>query len=155
MNHSCSPSDAAKIYNWLMTRGGILIWESANLSNPGAGWTTPFHNEDGTPTTKPSWEAADKPVRHISDPAEVDVINSQVVKRFHVATRMGSNGFAIKVSDGGTRRIRNEVSKALEKHKKAWYEFDYGSHENVVILAESYSTPIQEWSAQAVKDYGG
>ena len=34
------------------------------------------------------------------------------VKRFHVAVRLGSQGFSLKVSDGGSRRIRREVAKA-------------------------------------------
>lgn len=32
---TCDEKDAAKIYDWLLRRGGIYIWRSVNLSNPG------------------------------------------------------------------------------------------------------------------------
>ena len=38
---------------------------------------------------------------------------------------------SLKVTDGGTRRIRKEVGKAGED---AWYEFDYGTQEAVIFV---------------------
>jgi len=52
------------------------------------------------------------------------------VKRFRVGLRMGSQGFLIKVTDGGSRRIRREVSKAGEG---AFFVFDY-SEQSAVIM---------------------
>ena len=56
------------------------------------------------------------------------------VKRFHVGVRMGSNGLALKVTDGGSRRIRREVSKAGEG---AYYAFDYLTQDAIILRPKS------------------
>ena len=47
-----SPETAPKALDWIKTRGGIAVWQSVNLSNPGATWTTPatilIRNVNGT-----------------------------------------------------------------------------------------------------------
>jgi len=48
---------------------------------------------------------------------------------------------AIKVTDGGTRRIRAEVEKAGDG---AYHEFDYDDYKNAVIMA-----PEKEMSLSA------
>jgi hypothetical protein len=51
------------------------------------------------------------------------------VKRFHVAVRIGGQGFCLKVTDGGTRRIWRELAKA---GTGSFYEFDYNTQEAVI-----------------------
>jgi hypothetical protein len=58
---------------------------------------------------------------------------------------MGSQGLSIKVTDGGTRRIRAAVAKAKEQYGDAWYEFDYGNYENAVILAPDKSISLKNF----------
>lgn len=132
--HIVTPESAQRIAEWLDTRGGIAVWPSINLSNPGASWTTPVNNADGSPTTKPTWEAQNKPERVITNPAEVLVSKDVEVKRFHVGVRLGSQGMSYKVTDGGSRRIRSAVAKAGEG---AYYVFDYGTQEAVIMKPES------------------
>lgn len=142
-NHVVAEANAHHILDWMLNRGGILIWESVNLSNPGASWTTPALTENGEPYTKPNWQCANEPVRHITDLAEVDVTTAVEVKRFHVAVRPGRQGLSLKVTDGGTRRIESAVAKAEREHgKPAWYEFDYGDYNNAVIFVEGERTPL-------------
>jgi len=38
--HIVTPEHATKMLGWLQTRGGIAVWPSVNLSNPGASWST-------------------------------------------------------------------------------------------------------------------
>ena len=85
-----------------------------------------------------------KPYRVITDPAEVEVHVPKEVKRFHVGVRMG---FTIKVTDGGTRRIRCEVAKAKEKYGDAWYEFDYVT-QDAVIMVPDVKIPLEEFVAK-------
>src|SRR6266513_4659601 len=103
--HVVTPENAEKIVFWLEERGGIAVWLSINLSNPGASWTTPVKHADGTVVMKPTWEAANKPERIIANAAEVLVSKDVEVKRFHVGVRLGGNGLAYKCTDGGSRRI--------------------------------------------------
>jgi len=156
--YTCDEANAAKIAEWIRTRGGIMIWQSINLSND-ASWTTPATHEDNSPATKPNWQSANEPKRHITDIADVDVTTAKEYKRFHVAVRMGDQGLSLKVTDSGSRRIRKEVAKAKEETgKDAWYEFDYGATEfnpqgkNCVIMVEDARITMTEWLAkQATK----
>lgn len=146
--HIVTEENAAKFAEWIEKRGGIAIWRSVNLSNPGASWSSPAFDEAGRPTTKPTWQCDTHPERIITDPAEVIVSRDKVVKRFHVAVRMGSQGMSLKVTDGGTRRIRAEVEKAGEG---AYYVFDYGDEKNAVIMAPDVQMPLTQWLAEQVK----
>jgi hypothetical protein len=145
--HRTLPESAHKILDWVNNRGGIAIWNCLDLSNPGMTWTTPVKKESGEQVEKPHWSAG-QITRIITDPQEIEVLVPQVVKRFHVATRMGSQGFSVKVTDGGSRRIRAAVAKAAEKFGEAWHEFDYGSYENCVILAPGKVVGLLEYSSQ-------
>jgi hypothetical protein len=135
--------DAAKIWDWLMNRGGIAEWRSINLSNLSASWTTPANDAEGNPCPKPSWQCANEPVRIITDPADVQVTKAKVAKRFHVAIEQG-DGMSMRVTDGGSRKIRAAVAKAGDE---AWYEFDYGSYDNAVILVPDEVMPIADFMA--------
>ena len=140
--HIIREENARQIADWLQTRGGIAIWESANLSNPTANWTTPAHNQDGTPRAgKPTWEAASRPVRIITDPKEIIISKDVEVKRFHVAVRLSGQGLMLKVSDGGSRRIRREVAKAGEG---AYHLFDY-TEQSVLIMKPASQVPLDKW----------
>jgi hypothetical protein len=139
--HIVRAEDAAKIAQWLDSRGGIAIWQSINLSNPGASWTTPAKTEDGQPYPKPTWEASNAPERIITSPADVIVSVDKEVKRFRVGVRMGSQGMSLKVTDGGTRRIRRAVIKAGDG---AYHVFDYETQE-AVIMAPATTTPLLDW----------
>lgn len=146
--HHCAPENAAKMLMWIRERGGIAVWQSVDLSDTEVSWSTPVRSEDGTPISKPTWKAANIPCRLISDPSEVEVITAREVKRFHVAVRRGSQGLSLKVTDGGSRRIRAEVAKASAKFGgEAWYEFDY-STQDAVIFVPGEKISLLEWEAQ-------
>ena len=109
MKHEVMIEDSPKIREWFATRGGIAVWPSVNLSNPGASWTTPRLALDGTPTTKPTWQAGNTP-HEITDPADVVVVTAREVRRFHVAVRIGSQGMSLKLTDASTARVRKAVA---------------------------------------------
>lgn len=137
-------SDARQIRDWLANRGGLAVWESVDLSRPGDSVTTPVLKSDGNPTPKPYYWVGAEPARIITDPDEVEVARYREVKRFHVATRLGAQGFKVKVTDGGTRRINREVRKA---GPGATYVFDYGDYNNAVILAPDGVVPLKEFDS--------
>ena len=129
--HRIQPHAEAQIVHWLKTRGGIAIWNSANLSNLGASWTCPVLGEDGKPAPKPSWQAG-RIIRTITDSNDVIVEIPKEVKRFHVAIRRGSQGMSLKCTDASTRKIRTACAKAGDE---SWYEFDYMTQEAVIYVA--------------------
>lgn len=136
---------AHKVEKWLKERGGILLWGSIDLSDLGKSMVTPALDDTGHPVAKPSYQMGNTPADHITSINDVGVIEAKELKRFHVGTRVGSQGFTVKVTDGGTRRIRSEVAKAKEKHGWAWYEFDYGDERNAVIMVAGDTVPLTEW----------
>ena len=135
-NHVTDESNAAMFAAWIATRGGVAVWPSVNLSNPGASWSTPALT-NGLKTNKPTWEAAENPERIITSMDEVDVVTFVEVKRFHIALRMSD--FAVKVSDGGSRRIRKETMRAGDG---AIYRFE---GQEAVILKPSTTITLREW----------
>lgn len=139
--HTIVEANVSKILDWFANRGGLAVWQSINLSNPGASWTGPLNDADGKPSTKPNWQCGNEPVCVITDPADVVVEVPKEVKRFHVAIRMGSQGMSYKLTDGSSRRVRAAVAKAGDG---AWYEFDYGTQEAVIYVAGD-SKPLTEY----------
>lgn len=144
--HTCLVEDAAKLREWVAHRGGVAVWRSINLSNPGKSWSTPANQKDGNPTVKPTWESGDAPTFIVTDPALIGVVTDQEVKRFHVAIRPGSQNFLgtplmWKCTDKASARIRRELERA---GKGSRYEFDYGTQE-CVILAPISVVPLSHW----------
>jgi len=151
--HQCAPENVAKMLSWIRERGGVAIWRSANLSNPGASWSTPAwqaEDEDGVRklAVSPTWQAEKVPSRVITDPSEIEVVTAREVKRFRVAVRRGSQGMMLKVTDAGTRRIREAVAKA---GGGAWYEFDYESQEAVIYVPDK-KVPLLEWAERSERE---
>ena len=136
--HIVTLADAPRILDWIQTRGGIAIWRSINLGNPGASWTTPVTDAEGKPTEKPSWQASSVPERIITDPAEVLVSEDVEVARLHIAIRTGSQGMSLKLTDGSSRRVRKAVAKAGEG---AFYVFE---GDEAVILKPKTVRPLTD-----------
>lgn len=139
--HTIRLEDAPKIWDWIQNRGGIAVWKSINLSNPGASWTTPCQDEKGNLVGKPTWQADNVPAEIILNPADILVSKDVEVKRFHVAIRVSGNGLMLKCTDASSGRIRKAVEKAGEG---AYHRFDYGSQEAVIYAPED-SFSLSEW----------
>ena len=112
----CIEDNAEKFRDWIKNRGGVAKWESVNLSNPGASWSTPAQTAEGEPMGKPTWQAGNHPAEIVTDEKDVQVIVPKEVKRFHVGIRRGSQGFSFKLTDAASRRLRNAVEKARQRH---------------------------------------
>ena len=139
--HIVAPENAQRITEWLETRGGLAVWHSVDLSDLGFSMTTPVRGIDGKTVTKPHWKLDDKPARIITDAKDVLVSKDIEVKRFRVGIRLGSQGMKLKVSDGGSRRIRSAVAKA---GSGSFYVFDYSTQEAVIMRPES-QIPLLEF----------
>lgn len=138
--HECSPENALLFHDWILNRGGVAVWSSINLSNPGATWSTPANNTDGSPTTKPTWQADSVPSMVITDPHEIAVITGKEVKRFHVGVKRGY-GLSFVLTDAASRRVRKAVEDAGEG---SWYVFDY-DRQNAVIMAPSVTMSLDSF----------
>lgn len=149
--HRVHPAYASRFAEWLDKRGGLAIWESADLSDPTWSCTTPRLQEDGTPYTKPHWKAQSEPARIITEWDDVEVTTGKEVKRFHVALRRGSQGLTIKLTDGSSRRLRSALAKAGED---AWYEFDYEMQEAVIYVPAS-CVSLREYLQESTAEGAG
>jgi hypothetical protein len=130
------PGVRAKFEDWIKTRGGILVWENVNLSNPGAGpMFTPVRDAEGKTNCKnspPHWThryhetcTKIKDFKFVKEMCEVN--------RFRVAVRMGSQGLMVKLTDASTKKLNKALDKAKEKTgQDASYRFDYDTQEAVI-----------------------
>ena len=141
IRHRILAANAEQIWKWFQERGGIAVWKSVDMSNPGRSWTTPLNDADGNRMRQQDWRMEETPSLVIADPTNVVVDVPREVKRFHVAVRAGSQGLTLKCSDASSRRIRRECAKAGEE---SWYEFDYENQE-AVILVPGESKPLPDY----------
>jgi hypothetical protein len=76
------PSDAAKLLNWIASRGGIAVWQNRDLGSPPVGSQsfTPAIT-DGQPAVAPHGVFGNAPVALVTDPADVSVRARKEVKR--------------------------------------------------------------------------
>ena len=118
---------ARQIADWLKNRGGIAIWRTLNLSDPGKSWTTPADS------SRPDRYAESLPSEVITDPNDVGVTQYREHKRFHVALRMGKQGFALKLTDASNNRLNRALQKAGAGSS---YEFDYETQEAVILVPD-------------------
>ena len=143
MKHDCDIENAPKFAEWIRSRGGVAVWKSADLGDPGKTWSAPYLETDGkTAKPKQSWQMQDTPAMVVTDPEEIEVYAPQEVKRFHVAIRQSGNGLTLVVTDGGTRGIRKEVEAA---GNGAFYSFDYGDEQNCVIYTSKSVGTLKKW----------
>jgi len=117
--HNCAPENAAKFADWIQNRGGVAVWRSLNMANPGASWSGPALKEDGTPSGKPTWQAEEKPSRIITSLREVAVTSGRAVKTFRITLQNG-DGMSITLTPGSSRTLRKHLDDVGES---AWYEF--------------------------------
>ena len=140
--HEVLPENAGKFRQWIRERGGVALWRSISLSNPGASWFTPARTADGQPMGKPNWQSDDVPTFIVTSEDDVGVVTEREVKRFRVAVRGGrSNPFMIKLTEGSAKRLRRELEKVGDG---ASYTFDYHAQEAVILVIEE-TVSLSEW----------
>jgi len=143
MNRYIVTKEAAiKIKEWIAAGRGIAIWRRIDFSGRGD-MISPARTVTGEAMTKPHWSCSNTPVIHEAL-TDFTVSIDKEVKRFHVGTRIGSQGMLIKVTDAGSRKIRAEVEKAGEG---AYYVLVYDEYKNVVILKPESTMPLEEFNA--------
>lgn len=137
-----SGEHAAKLLDWINTRGGVAVWHSISLSDPGAETFTPAIT-DGKPTGKPHWKFANEPAMVITNPDEIEITKDEEVRRFHISIRQSSNRLFVKLTDASSRKVHAAVEKAGEG---AYYEFDYTTQECVIMKPIS-TMPLSQYKA--------
>lgn len=128
----CSPENAARFADWIATRGGVAVWRSVNLSNPGASWSTPALAADGKPMARPTWEVDNKPERVVMSADDVDVTTGREVKRVKIALRRG-DGLSIVLTSHSSKKLRAACDAA---GPDSWYEFDGMGYALVFVPGE-------------------
>jgi len=133
--HIVTAENAAAIWSWLTTRGGLAVWRSTNPSRRGASWTTPAKTAYGTPSAKPTPDAANTP-DIITDPAEVLVSVDVETCRIPVSRDPDR-----ELSKASADAIYGAVVNAGEG---AYFRLEKDKDE-AVIYAPVTQVPITEW----------
>lgn len=141
--HIVTAENAAAIWNWLTTRGGLAIWRSTNPSRPGASWTTPANAADGKPTPKPTPDAADTPERIITDPPEVMVSVDAEANRVPVSRDLDRG-----LSQASADAIYGAVVKAGEG---AYFRLEKDRDEAIIYIPVQ-QMPITDWLRMTARE---
>ncbi len=115
----CHEDDAPRILDWITNRGGVQVWGSLDLSDPGLTSLTPVRDADGNPVHKPHWKYSNAPRHIITDPAQVGVYTEVLFKAFPVSLRHGSQGLTLKLTDAAQRRVNKVTAQCEDKHGNA------------------------------------
>lgn len=142
--HECVEENAPKFSEWIKSRGGVAVWQSVDLSDPGFSLSTPAKTTEGMTYPKPHWKVGNEPALVVTDPNDVGVVRFKERKRFRIGVRRG-DGLKFECTDGATRRIRREVAKAGEG---STYVFDYDTQECVILVPAGEKVSLGVWNAQ-------
>lgn len=129
-----SSNDAQKLRRWIKEDGGVAVWNSINLSNPGGQWLTSAKGE------RPTWQAGFFPAQVITDPTQIGVMDYKLVKRFHVAVR-GGNGLAFSLTPASSARVRKAMDAA---GPGAVYDFDYWAQDALIFAPDGDPKPLED-----------
>ena len=129
---------AAKIAEWMISRGGILVWQNLDMSANMGDTITPATDASGNPTSKPYWYCGN--AKAISSIDEIEVFTKKEVARIPVAVKQrGSIRLKLVLTDGSARKLE----KAKAKHPGSWHEYDY-EEQSAVIYVENTLVPLKE-----------
>jgi hypothetical protein len=135
---------AVQVLGWFKTRGGVLVWPSADLASPATQFTTPLLTADGVTPDKPHWTAGSP--FPVTDPAEVGVVVGQrEVRRFRVSVRRGRSEFRLKLTDHSAAKLSRALS---DVGRDAWFEFDYATQEAVVYVPDGPAVPLTSFQEE-------
>lgn len=144
----CEPQNAGKFKDWLANRGGIAVWLSADLGDPGASCFTPARTPEGGPYPKPHWKYQSKPERVVTDPAKVEVVFYRVWKELKLGVERGS-GLQLNFTTGGSNRLRKELDRAGEGAKYVNIFPAFEGCPNCVVIVPEKLVPLTEFDHEA------
>lgn len=143
---SCAPESAPKLADWIANRGGVAVWKSINLSNPGAEWMTPSLDAAGNRTPKPTWQAGNEPDRVVAHTDRVGVMTVAYYKRVRVALRLSGSGLSLKLTDHSQHTLDRVMAECREKHGSAFYErADEDGRPGMNIYYTTGEVSLTEW----------
>lgn len=158
--HECNEETAPKFLKWISERGGVAVWKSINLSNPGASWSSPATIRKGDcdgipsdapdadeiiPYPKPTWQASNTPII-FTNLDEIGVYTDALYKAFRVGLKM--SGMSSHLTDGAQRKLDKVMTECEEKHGSAHYkkgvlDIDGAS---IGVFYDTEIISLREWS---------
>lgn len=134
---TCVPDNAERFALWLRGRGGIALWKSENLSNPGASWCTPALTEEGTDYPKPNWQTNANPALVVCEPEQVGVEIPAEFKRLKI--HLVQRGMKVVLTDASTRKVTLALEAAGDG---AFYTFE---DDEAIIWRIIGTVGLSEW----------
>jgi hypothetical protein len=110
--HECHVGDARKFWDWIKSRGGVAVWRSVNLGNPGASWSTPVKTLSGEDFSKPTWQVDNSPSMTVTDPDVIKVFDAREVARVKLAIRTRGSSLVQKPTPASNRRVLKALKDA-------------------------------------------
>lgn len=137
--HECHVGDAPKFWDWIKSRGGVAVWHSVNLGNPGASWSTPVKTLSGDDFSKPTWQADSSPLI-VTDPEAIKVFYAREVARVKLAIRTRGGSLVQKPTPASNRRVLKALKDAGDD---AYHVYD---GDEAVIMKPCGEMSLADWA---------
>ena len=149
--HECDEHNAAKFLDWIRNRGGVAVWQSVNLGNPGASWSGPMQQANGDPSSKPNWESDTKPASVHTDATKIGVYSAVLVET--IPAKVKVNGMQMVLTSGTTRRLTAALRRVEKSHGNSFYRKGSSMDPELYIFTSGPMVSLQEWAdAQDTKE---
>jgi len=152
-SHEVAEENAAKFAEWIASRGGLLIWESADLGDPKS-VTTPALTPAGAMTPSPHWKFPSPSFRASLE--QVTVFTTKVVSTFAVTLKQSQGRLVL--SCASNLKVESELTRLRESGHSPFYRFGATGTSNgnpvhglmfgqdtVEICIDGERIPLAEW----------
>ncbi len=153
--HEVAEENAYKFAEWIINRGGLLVWESADLGDPGKSVTTPALSTAGGMTSSPHWKFP-SPAFRVTTLEQVTVFTTKVVSTFTIKLKQSQGRLVL--NNASNRKVENEMARLRESGHSPFYRFGATGSSNgnpvhglmfgqdtVEICVDGERVPLVEW----------
>jgi hypothetical protein len=146
----CTAADVPSVRDWIHNRGGLVVWQSLDLSQRPMYALGPRFDADGSELGPPSWRYGQPEL--ITDEAEVGVRTDVLFAT--VPVKLRRHGMGLVLSDASLRKLDRVCERCHDKHGNARYARKTDDPIEALLDPEpamlvTYSdgiTPLSEWS---------
>jgi hypothetical protein len=146
----CTAENAARVRDWIHNRGGVVAWQSLDLSQPACCVIGPRFDDDGTELGSPGWRYGHPTL--ITNESDIGVHTD--IPYATVPIKLVRKGTRLVLSKASARELDRVCERCHDQHGDARYaQKTYDPLEALLdpepAMLVSYSTgivPLSEWS---------
>jgi hypothetical protein len=135
------PADAHRMLGWVRERGGLVVWESADLATAGDTVTAPWKDKAGSIKPAPHWSYTTF-FAHTTDPGVPVVEDVEEAGRWSVAFKRECRGMLLRADSQRKVNLYMQRHKADPTNPPIYYTFE---DREVVFHVIKATYPLDVW----------